>query len=262
MKLKLILILVIISVSCLLVQRCNAQVVTSSSFDKDNYYQGDVGKITITLLNNQSEFTIVTSICYLQFDWQNSGDYFDSYTISDIPFESSYTFTIIFNIPQNVAAGNHAYKIVWVDKDFFYRNITVKSGILEIRELYERKYYLVFNDVIKIYSQVHPIGETANLLFKQAENSLFLADYLSKQGYWEEAVTKLNDARGLLDQANISSQGTINLYKMIIIAIIVISIIMLGVLLYLRNSAHSYEKRLRPPDVHVSIVPIRQKRAQ
>jgi hypothetical protein len=233
-KLKLKITLVIIIISSLLARQINAQVATGSSFDKDNYYQGDAGKITITILNDHIASTIETSVCYLQYDWQGSNNYFDSHATPNIPTGSSYTFTISFNIPQNISVGNHVYKVIWIDKDSIYGNVTVKSGLLYIHDVYERTYYNIFDDVVNKYLQANPIGSIANSLVKQAENTLSLAGTLSKQGMWKEAVTKLNEARGLLEQANTSSEETINLYRMIIIGFIVISIIILGVLFYLR----------------------------
>ena len=235
MKLKLIITLIIIIVSSLLARQINAQIETGSSFNKDDYYQGDVGTMTITILNNHNASTIGKSGCYLQFDWQYSSSYFESNATPDLPFGSSYAFTINFNVPQDVAVGNHTYEVVWVDKGFLYRIVTVKSGFLYIRDTYERTYYIVFNDVVNKYLKVRQIGSTANSLVEQAEDSLQSAGLLSKHGVWKEAITRLNDANELLEKANISSEETINLYNMILISIIVIAIIILGVLIYLRN---------------------------
>lgn len=235
MKLKPILILIIIIVSSSSVLLINAQVETGSSFDKGDYYQGDIGTITIKILNNHNASTLVTNRCYLQFDWQYSSSYFDSNTTPDIPVGSSYTFIINFNIPQDVAVGNHTYKVVWIEKGFLYGTVDVKSGFLYIHDMYERTYYVVFDDVVNNYLKVRPIGSTAYSLVQQAEDSLQSAGLLSNAGAWREAVTRLNDANELLEKANISSEETINLYKMMIIAIIVIAITILGVLIYLRN---------------------------
>ena len=218
--------------SFLFTRQISAQIENGGSFNKDKYYQGEPGTITITIFNDHNDRVIRTKTLYLQFDWQNSGDYFASYENPDLLFGSSYTFTINFNIPQNTSVGNHVYRIVWVDKIILFDNITVKSGSLYVHDPYEIIYYTTYISVIDDYLQARPFGSTAYSLVKQAEDNLSVAGRLSNQGSWKEAIIKLNDVKRFLEQASISSEEATHQYKMILIEIMVIVII--GVVIYLR----------------------------
>lgn len=208
-KLPIILILLITSFSTPVF----AQKATSLLFDKSIYYQGDSGKLSVTIFNNWSDFQISTKQCYLQFDWQMSTMVFDSGAYPIIGSGSSFTFEIPFNIPSDAAVGNHQFNVVWVDKGILLGKVVVASGSLLVHDAYEKVYFNLLssvNDKLNTGYNANYKSPEAQSLVNQAKTAHEQAISYANQGKFQDAIASATTMSNLFDQAAVAEKSYVS----------------------------------------------------
>ena len=186
-----------------------AETVTSKSFDKSTYYQGDNGTYTISVRNDHS-YQICTKSLSLQFDWQQANN--QAWISSDKPCiatGNSFTFSVQFNIPAATSVGSHGYSVVWQDAGFLLGTQTLDQSLIPIHDAQELVYTNTAPSVqakISQYQGMNFRSTTAVADLTQAISLSNQATTLANQGQWSQAVTDLNQASSLANQAYAAEQ--------------------------------------------------------
>ena len=88
-----------------------AATITSCTFDKDTYHQGETGCITVTIYNDKSDKIRVTELTATIDYYYTDGNIYlqsfftDSILLAEIERGQSGTFYIPFSLPTNIASG-------------------------------------------------------------------------------------------------------------------------------------------------------------
>jgi HEPN domain-containing protein len=217
LKLKITLSLIMVLVVSLFSPLIFAQQATSSSFDKGVYYQGDNGSLSVTIFNNHASYQISTKQCYLQFDWQQSQNLvYDSGATPIIASGATYTFSISFSIPSNMAIGYHQYKVVWVDKGILLGSVVVQTGSLYVHDAYEKVFLSLQPTISSKINSASYASPDAKSLLNQAQSAYQQAIILANQGKFQDAITDLNSASDFLSRAQTAEatyQAAYNAYQ-------------------------------------------------
>lgn len=88
-----------------------ATTITSSTFDKDTYHQGQTGYITVTMYNDEdSKIKVIELTATIDYYYTDGNIYLQTfYTNATLPVEiqqgQSNTWYIPFSLPTNIASG-------------------------------------------------------------------------------------------------------------------------------------------------------------
>jgi hypothetical protein len=108
---------------------------TQYHFDKDTYYQGDNGVVTVTILNDNGLFQWNIRTVAIQFDWQGTLWYSKDVN-TNIASGQSYSVDIDFSIENSVSVGSHSFQVKYVGA--FGDTNTIASGVIYVHDLYEK----------------------------------------------------------------------------------------------------------------------------
>jgi hypothetical protein len=107
------------------------------AFDRDTYYQGESGTVTIELYNDNPLFQWHINEVGIQFDWQiPQKTWFATTVNTNIASGQSYSLTQNFAIDTGVAVGGHSFEIQYIG--LFNDQHTIASGSLYIHDVYEK----------------------------------------------------------------------------------------------------------------------------
>ena len=179
------------------------------------YYQGDSGSVTIrltTISNDELRFKWIG----IHIEWMQK-DHYLSVDLStnpiSVPSKGSCTFPAIgFNIPSDAPVGYNEYPTVNVRIDYEQHQLSLWNKYTWISETY---FSFIGDAYEKIFYTTKPIvdskigqatsagfqGADAKSLLQQAINEKNLAEQLASQDKWPDAVTHLQTASNLVDQA-------------------------------------------------------------
>lgn len=188
------------------------EIILNLTWSASTYYQGDSGNVTISLqsaCSNELKFTSVG----IHFQWMLKDYYYKIDLASNpisIPSKGSCTFQAIsFNIPSDASIGDNQYdmRIEFKEHHWYgWWDGTWASGtlLINIHDAYEKVYYntktAVDNKITQAISANFQSADAKSLL-QQAINEKNLATQLAGQGKWSDAVTHLQTASNLADQA-------------------------------------------------------------
>jgi hypothetical protein len=107
------------------------------SFDRDTYYQGESGTVTVGLYNDNPLFQWHINEAGIQFDWQiPQKTWFAIAANTNIASGQSYSLTLNFVIDTSVAVGGHSFEIQYVG--IFNDRHTITTGSLYVHDVYEK----------------------------------------------------------------------------------------------------------------------------
>lgn len=107
------------------------------SFDRDTYYQGESGSVTLVLYNDNQLFQWHINDVGIQFDWQKAQKNWYATTVNtNIASGQSYSVKLNFGIDSSVAVGGHSFEIQYIG--LFNDQHTITSGSLYIHDVYEK----------------------------------------------------------------------------------------------------------------------------
>jgi hypothetical protein len=215
----------------------------SLSWSSNIYYQGDSGTVTIFFDSGCPEELKISWIG-IHFDWMATDVY---NTLGDVPGDSvsipsdgSYTFNpISFSIPSDASVGSHSYfvKINGKQHGLWWYDVSWSSpsSMLQVHDAYEKIYNQLYPQVSSKISDAQNANYNspeAKSLFQQANEEFNLANSLANQGKWQDAVTHLQSASSLADQASAKEQTiqqTGNQQLIIIIGAVILAIILVAI---------------------------------
>ena len=185
------------------------------SFDwsKSIYYQGDSGSVTISLYStcgNELEFTWVG----IHFAWMQENYYYILDLSSNpikIPSGGSCTFSAIgFSVSSTASVGWNEYYVRIDYNEHHWYGWASGTWTSSTHQIYIHDYYEeIYNELRpKVLSAINEAQRAnyespdAKSLLSQAINEYNIAVSLANQENWKDAVSHLQTASNLLDQAS------------------------------------------------------------
>lgn len=108
---KRFLVVLLLSLCIIAIPFVQATTITSSTFDKDIYYQGETGYIEVTIYNDKNDKIRITELtATIDHYYVDGNDYYQRFFTeeilpSEIPQGESRTFTVPFSLPTIIASG-------------------------------------------------------------------------------------------------------------------------------------------------------------
>jgi len=108
---KRLLVVLLLSISLMAIPFVQALTITSCTFDKDIYNQGEAGYIEVTIYNDQSEKIRITELtATINHYYVDGNEYYQKFFTeatlpTEIPQGESKTFNIPFNLPTIISPG-------------------------------------------------------------------------------------------------------------------------------------------------------------
>lgn len=231
--LRLALIAISISLICVLsiglVSALNPDEATASvSWASQTYYPGDSMVFRIFVQSNSPDELLIQRIG-LHFDWMPEGAFYSSDLSAapvSIPSNGSYTFDIMSaSVLSNVTAGLHNY---FVGLDGLQNNISFSwdssPATIQIHDSREKGYNelqpQVESKIAEADNATYGSPEAQSLL-QQAKDEYNSAKSLANDAKWYEAVSHLQNASDLLDQAAIAEENNAGQPNLLLIAAII-----------------------------------------
>jgi hypothetical protein len=176
-------------------------------------YQGDTITVRITFKSNSADQLNIYRIG-LHFDWMSSNEFYTSDLSANpviIPSSGSYMFgPIAIQIPSNVSAGSYSY-FVGVDgmQESSSFSWDSPASTIQIHAANEKVYAIFMSQVkSRLDEATNASYESAEAqsLLQQAQSEYNNATSLVNAGNWQEALSHLQNASDLLDQADEKEQ--------------------------------------------------------
>jgi hypothetical protein len=206
------------------------------SWASPTYYQRDTMVFRIFFQSNSPDELQIQRIG-LHFDWMPT-DAFYSLDLSAapvrIPSNGSYTFDIMSaNVPTNASVGLHSY---FVGIDGFQNGISFfwdsPPATIQIHDAREKGYNELQPQVESKIAEADNAtygSPVAQSLLKQAKDENDLAKTLATDGQWYEAVSHLQNASTLLDQAAEAEKNNAGQPNLLLIAAIIAAAVIVAV---------------------------------
>jgi heme/copper-type cytochrome/quinol oxidase subunit 2 len=200
-------------------------------------YQGDHVSVAITLMSNSSEALTITQIG-IQFDWMAGGFY--GLNLSDnpvvIPANGQHVFeSMAITIPLDASVGSHSY-FIGVDGtegpsgvDFYWDSPEQTLQITDLNSKLFNELLLNVSDNMEKAVNATYQSDKAQSLLEQAQTDYSQSIMLANEEKWSEALSTLQNASNLLDQAQAAElnaqqnagQQTMLLYLIVIVVVAV-----------------------------------------
>ena len=228
---------------------CNAleqdALIASPVLASQDAYPGGSMLASVILQNNSTEILTIQYVGF-QFDWMSS-DQFLGYDLTDKPIVISpnadqYTNPVTVFLPEDVTVGEHSY-FVGIDglegTDLFTWDSPTFTLLVQDSKIHEYNVLLpqVSGNISASEGNSYQ-SSNAQSLQGQAEEAYEQALDYANQNSWNEAVSKLNSASTLLQQADAEEQKYLAEKSstetlLITIGIVIVAVLVILVVLYL-----------------------------
>jgi hypothetical protein len=195
--------------------------VVSVTFDKQSYYQGDSGIISLQVVN-VNPFAVDTQRVFLRFqgltngavlpaELKTHGNVWNSSSAPVLQSGQEFMFNISFPLYTFYAVGPQKYSVFWIGSESgvsTLSNITLISSSIQIGDRFQREYQQLLPVINARLTRVstYQSPEAQSLLFKAIPNTHDV-EKEAAIGNWQAAVVGLQEVSGILDQADAYEQS-------------------------------------------------------
>ena len=191
--------------------------VQQTFWSSNAYFQGESGSVTVSLFSDSSSCGCVAAgvtqayveEVELQFDWQQSSSQFYVTKVGEnLTVGSTSAYVIRIFIPANASVGLHAYAIYYVGQHNDGHNLA--AGSLYVHDANERVYdglLLRVQKRLDVAANDTFRSQDAKSWLEQARTTFTHALALANTSEFQDAVSKLNVASNLIDQAYSTEQN-------------------------------------------------------
>ena len=191
--------------------------VQQTFWSSNTYFQGDGGSVTVSLYGDSSSCGCmgagVTQLyveeVVMQFDWQRlTNQSYSTKVGENLTVGSTTAYVIRISIPGNASVGPHDYTIYYVGQNKDTHSLA--AGTLQIHDANERVYdglLLRVQKRLDVAANATFQSQDAKSWLRQARTNFTQARTLANTSQFLDAVTTLNVASNLIDQAYSTEQS-------------------------------------------------------